>query len=182
MGCASDPPSNGMIQTMTVTRHAHYRSRMHGFTKPTVGPLGQGDEDIPGVHTLAECGTKRRVRQWRGPREKRADWLAGRHGLWVTRQKMPLMRRRQLQADRQGLWASHVGMVGSIHNQHLQHGIGPNEADGSSHHMKTEVDGARTPCSTGLRPQVGLAKRGTVALSKPVCCGCLTRGGGGPPG
>ena len=50
MGRASDPPSNGMVQTVPVTWHAHYGSRTHGLPKPPVGPLGQRDVSIPGVN------------------------------------------------------------------------------------------------------------------------------------
>ena len=51
MGCASDPPSNGMVQTVPVTWHAHDGSRMHGLPEPTVGPLGQRNESVSGINT-----------------------------------------------------------------------------------------------------------------------------------
>ena len=60
VGCASDPPSNGMVQTVSITWHAHDGSRMHGLPEPTVGPLGQRDESIPGINTKLDYRNEER--------------------------------------------------------------------------------------------------------------------------
>ena len=42
MGCPPEPPSEGMVETVTVTRHTDNGPRVGSFAEPAVGPVWSG--------------------------------------------------------------------------------------------------------------------------------------------